>query len=159
MENVKISSPWITYYHKIKAMFIDDPNIDIVFDEDQNLIKMYVKGHEKAEALTLLLPPEKDFGGVKVKLSVIPANVHTDKADLLMIALDSNPNFAYLQRVDVGSANKYNYAVFAKKVCQYWNDNLGDPHGNVSCLYEDLAKDIFGTNLGVMYCTDKDEGF
>ena len=50
--------------------------------------------------------------------------------------------------------NPIHYCVFKKEVAQYWGDNLGDPHGNVSTLYQEIAKDIFGESGGVIFCTD-----
>ena len=35
MSEVKMSSPWITYIHKVIALFKGDPDIDIQFDESK----------------------------------------------------------------------------------------------------------------------------
>lgn len=158
MEKVRMASPWVTYWHKLKAMFEDDPDITMEYDEDAIKIRMFVEGAAKADALTQLLPAEQNFGGVTLRTVVIPANTQTyDKADLIEYALRGNPNFAFMQKIEGISSNRYAYVVFKKKVAQYWNDNLGDLHGNVSTLYQDLAKEIFGGDGGIMYCTDNVE--
>lgn len=158
MERVRMSSPWVTYWHKLEALLKDDPDITMEFDENAYKIKIYVEGAEKADALTQLLPAEQHFGNVTLYTVVIPANTQTyDKADLIEYALRGNPNFAFMQKIVGISSNRYAYVVFKKKVAQYWNDNLGDLHGNVSTLYQDLAKEIFGGDSGIMYCTDNED--
>lgn len=158
MNKVKKTSPWVEYYNKVKALLGGDPDITVEFDEEAMKLKIYVTGTEKADALAQLLPAEKEFGNVKVYTVVIPANTQTyDKADLIWFAMNGNPNFAFMQKVEGIFSNKIAYIVFKKRVAQYWNDNLGDLHGNVSTLYQDLAKDIFGDGDGILYCTDNVE--
>ena len=154
MGKLKISAPWVTYAHQMKALFGEDPDIQIKFDDVENRISLYVKGTDKANALTQLLPAEKEIGGVTVRIEVIPANLSAGRASLIETALTGNPVFSRMLRVDPGSSNAFSYAIFRKKVAQYWNDNLGDPHGNVSCLYQDLAREILGEDGSVMFCTD-----
>ena len=125
----------------------------------KNELLLRVSNTDKAAALSELLPEEKDFGGESIRVTVIPANKTLTKAELLGEALKGNPNFSRMMTVRIGSTNSYNYAIFKKRVAQYWNDNLGDPHGNVSCLYQDLAKEVFGDVGGVMYCTDNVDDF
>ena len=158
MEKTRMSAPWVEYYNKVKALLGDDPDIVVEYDEDARKIKVFVNGTEKADALAQLLPAEKEFGNIKVTTAVIPANTQTyDKADLLKYALAGNPNFAYMQSVDGILSNRISYVVFKKKVAQYWNDNLGDINGNVSTLYQELAKEIFGAGDGILYCTDNED--
>lgn len=156
--DVKLSAPWVSYWHKVKALLGDDPDIQLEYNDLENKIKVLVNGVAKADALTQLLPAEKTFGNVTVRTVVVPANLQqADRADLIKDALTGNPNFAFMQKITGISTNRYAYVVFKKKVAQYWNDNLGDLHGNVSTLYQDLAKEIFGGDDGIMYCTDNAE--
>lgn len=52
----------------------------------------------------------------------------------------------------------FTYVVFKNCVVQFFNDNLNDPHGVVSTLYENIADEIFKDiqfpNDGVAFCTD-----
>lgn len=68
---LEFNTPLSTFYNEIKAVFGRDPDINIEYDADENEIKMRVTGQEKAEALTKILPSEKKFGNVTVKVTVI----------------------------------------------------------------------------------------
>lgn len=151
-----VSAPWITYYRQIHALFDADPNVGVVYDEENNEIKLYVDGTDKANALTQLLPVEKNFGGVTVKTTVIPANKTERKEDLLQAAFEGNPNFSYIHVVgDNPMLNGTIYVLFKPNVAQFWNDNLHDPHGLVSDLYENIARDVIGEDGNVMFSTDE----
>ena len=68
MANLKMVSPWIDFYHKTQAMFEQDKTVTVMFDEDEMTLKLYVKHQEKAEAISKLLPNEKVFGNVTLKI-------------------------------------------------------------------------------------------
>ena len=156
-----MSSPWITYFHKLNALFGEDPDIKLSYDEDTNRIIFRVLNQAKADALTALLPESMSFGNVVVRIFVIPANeLKTSRASLIATAFSGNPIFEGVLRNNGPIMNGLTYVIFKKKVAQYYNDNLGDPNGNESCLYQDLAKDIFGQVDGeaLCFCTsNKDE--
>lgn len=152
-KTAKLSPPWVTFYRKVNALFGEDPDIRIQFHEDDNTIKLYVEGQDKAEALTKILPVEKNFGGVTLYIEVIPANKETSKADLFRKAFEGNPVFSYATTVGGISSNDYNFVIFRHKICQFWNDNLGDINGNFSGLYEDIARDVFDDST-VLFNTD-----
>lgn len=155
-ENVKLSAPWITFYNEIKALFKEDPAVKAELDEDARAIKLYVDGEEKADALTQLLPAEKTFGNITVKVKVIPANkVNASKISIFQKAFEGNPALSFVQAGTDGLFD-LNYVVFKKEVVQFWNDDLGDLNGLVSTLYEDIARDVFGDVDGIYFCTDKD---
>lgn len=59
MAKLKLSPPWVIFYQQIKALFEKDPNIKIVYDEDEQKISLFVDNANKADALTRLLPTEK----------------------------------------------------------------------------------------------------
>ena len=65
--------------------------------------------------------------------------------------------FSYVEEVTGIFSNPITYVVFVNEVVQYYNDNLSDIHGLRSTLYQEIAKDIFETRLGVYYCTDLPE--
>jgi hypothetical protein len=159
MAKVNLSSPWVEFYHEIEAMFRYDPELKVVYDEDANTVKLYVDYQNKAEALMQLLPAEKTWGNVVLKIEVIPANTEKEltDADLFRIAFENNPAFAFDKTVEGIFENPMTYIVFRNKVVQFWNDNLGDVYGNKSTLYQEIAKDIFGQKSGVFYCTDTEE--
>lgn len=152
---VKLSPPWVKYYREIQELFKQDPAIKIDFDEDANVITLYVEGATKAEALTELLPVEKEFGNVVLKINVVPANLNkTDKLALFKAAFEGNPVLSYTSSATGVLADDLHYVVFANKVVQFFNDDLGDANGMCSTLYQEIAKDVFVDQPGVFYSTE-----
>lgn len=154
--HVKLSAPWTTFYREVEALFGEDPDIKIVFDENDLVIRLLVEDPDKADALTQLLPTEKNFGNVTVSLSVIPANkdVAPSKISLIKRAFHGNPAYHYSASAEGIFSNPIHYVVFANKVVQFFNDDLGDVNGNCSTLYQEIAKDVLGEGEGICYCTD-----
>lgn len=156
VKELKLASPWVITYRLYKAMFGEDPEITIEFDNDTPEIKLFVENEEKADALMKLLPQSIDFGNVVMCVTVIPANADTDKSELFKKAFAGNPAFKDSMMVEqYGGGFLYN--VFAKKVVQYISDDIGDVYSVESTLYEDIAREIFGEVPGVFYCTEVDE--
>ena len=149
----KIVSPWVDFYREIEAMFKDDPDIRISFDEEENVVKLFVEGTAKAVALETLLPAERTFGNVTVRVSVIPSNESRSPVALFRDAFQGNPAFAFAQTVPDIFSNELSFVVFRKKVVQYYNDDLGDINGLRSTLYQDIAEDLFDSD-GIYFCTD-----
>ena len=156
---LKLSPPWITYAHELESLFGEDPAIKVVYDDgDEKEVTLFVEGSEKADALMQILPVVKDFGGVSVKVTVKPANDDTyvpSKADLIAKAFDGNPVLSHIVETGPNVMFPATYFVFANKVVQYYNDQMDNPYGIKSTLYEDIAKDVFGdTGVGIYYTTD-----
>ena len=137
---LKLSPPWITYVNKVIAMFGADPDINIVYDNNEIQLRIYVKDSKKASAIEDLLPGYKSFGNVDMYITVIPANEKTtlgtisDK-EMFDIAFAKNPIYAFSEEVTGVFSNKLTYVVFKNKVVQFFNDNLDDIHGLISTLY------------------------
>lgn len=155
MARLSLASPWVQFYHELSAMFKHDHDIKILFNEDEDTIKMYVAEAEKAAALEALLPKEKVFGNVVIKIIIIPGNSAGVKLDnIFETAFDGNPALCYTYKVDGIFTNPIMYVVFENEVVQYFTDDLGDINGVRSTLYQDIAKEIFVPIDGVYYCTD-----
>lgn len=155
-ETLKLSAPWVIYFRELKALFGDDPAINVTYDEDNMIIKLFVVGASKADAIAQLLPTEKTFGNVTVKIAVIPANaLGESKMTLFQKAFDGNPAVSYLQSIPGLYNNELHYVVFEPEVVQYYNDSLGDINCIESTLYQDIAKRVFGEQDGIFFCTDK----
>ena len=162
---LKISPPWIVFVNELNAMFQNDPQIHIEYDNDEVEVKLFVDNSGKAAALAYLLPYEVEFGNVVLGVSVVPPNndiivpITSTMEYLFNTAFNGNPVFAYTHSVKGIFNNKITYVVFKNRVVQFFCDNLNDIHGNMSTLYEDIARDIFDDeNLrGVFYCTDIEE--
>lgn len=156
-ERITMSPPWIGFFRKIEALFKEDPEITIRYIEDPITIKLYVNNQAKAEALSILLPKSRTFGGVTAYVQVVPSNIAKDvsNASLFKTAFEGNPVFDEMIDVEGVFINPIHYCVFRKEVVQYWDDNLADPNGNISTLYQALASDIFSDTdtKGVIFCT------
>lgn len=166
MNNIrlKLSPPWITYVNMVKAMFGNDPDVRIDYENDECTLKIYVEKSDKAEAISRLLPDEKEFGNITLKINVVPANGENSigkisPKQLFDIAFDGNPVYAYCKEVTGFLTNTITYVVFKNRVVQFFNDNLNDIHGLVSTLYQDIASEIFedAPINGVCYNTDIEE--
>ena len=163
---LKLSPPWITYYNEIKALFGEDPavKVDCEYAYDNNFVDINIKvdGEAKANAIIKLLPSHIFFGNIEVFVNIIPSNgelghysFRTTSA-IFEKAFEGNPVFSFVKSVDYIFNNEIVYVVFKNRVVQFFNDNLNDIYGNVSTLYEDIARDLFDEfdGYGVYYCTD-----
>ena len=169
MARINLVAPWDEYYNKMVAFFKDDSYVTVLYEEEEEKhIKLLVNEPFKAEALSRLLKTELDFGGVKLLVSVIPANdvpkdtinyfkrmsIGEDNDIRYMHALNDNDIYAYVRKIDGLMGFSAVYVVFKKKVVQYYNDNIGDLNGMKSTLAENIARDIFVPHSGVFFCTD-----
>ena len=159
MSVLGLASPWITFYREIETLFKEDPGVRVIYDQDENAVRLYVEDSVKADALTQLLPTERTFGNVTVSVEVIPANkiLASCKTNLFRAAFKDNPALSFIQTINGIFTNEITYVVFVNKVVQYHNDSLADVYGQCSTLYQELAKDIFGESEGIFFCTDKAE--
>lgn len=155
MAKLKLSSPWVEYYHAVNAFFKEDSSVHVIFDEENSEINMFVDNDRKAAALDRLMPKEKQFGNVTLHITVYPSNYfRNQKYDLAHAAFDGNGALSFIRTVEGVMSNNITYVVFKNKVVQYFNDDLGDINGQCSTLYQDIAKKIFNEIDGVFYCTD-----
>lgn len=158
---VKISPPWFSFYRKIDAMFSPDPEITVEYDDKTKHLKLLVDNKEKAEALSKLLPTQRDFGGVTVRIGVYPYNHAVAATDpyLLDAAFKGNPVLSYIYRNEPTALipTQYTFVVFKKDVVQYFDDDFSSPHGTHSTLYQEIAKEIFD-DCPAMFSTDNGDG-
>ena len=153
----KLSPPWITFYREIEALFAQDPDVHVNWNEETYTVQVLVTGNDKADAIAQLLPEAKVFGNVKVTVSVRTALLkETSKIDLIKTAFEGNAAFAFEQTVDGVFTNPIHYVVFKKEVVQFFNDALNDIYGNKTTLYEEIAKDVIGESEGICFCTDSE---
>ena len=154
MAVLKLTSPWVTYYRELNELFKQDEEIKIIYDEENNVVKLFVNNAEKAEAISSLLPVEKSFGNVTLTISVIPPNgLLKAKAVDYEKAFEGNPIVSYIKTISLYMTNDLTYIVFKNKVVQYFNDDLGDINGVCSTLYQDIAKRVFDDKEGIYFCT------
>lgn len=158
MAIIKKSAPWVTYYREVNELFKKDKEVFVVFDEENVELKIYVKDQIKASAIQYLMPTEKEFGNVVIKIDVIPANGkelrEVSTSNIVTIACDAfRDNDAVYMVTDVRAVFDLVYVIFRKEVVQFFDDNIGDINGNCSTLYEVIARNVF-KDIGIKYCTD-----
>lgn len=155
-KKVNLVTPWAEYFNQLVAFFKEDDDVRVEYDNEAMVIKIYVDGDAKAEALSKLLPTSKKFGNVEVKINIIPANpLDTSRIGLFKKAFEGNKAVADIE-TNI-SSNDFSFVIFEPEVVQYYNDDLSDINGLCSTLYQDLAKELFGETEGVYFCTDKIE--
>ncbi len=153
-----LSPPWYSQQRKLDALLGPDPDIDVrdlVETIDDNFVcSVKVNNGAKAAALKELLIDRYVFGGCEVMVSVEGAEgaAPPDGLEALFeTALDGNPLFEEFVSVPKG-VFEVAYCVLAKKVIQFWNDDLSDLYGNYSCLPTEIARSIFKDTFAVQYC-------
>lgn len=160
-ESVQLVSPWIEYYRKVQAMFHEDYDVHVMFDQKAAKLKIYVDDVDKAAAIEALLPSEKLFGNVTLTISVIPPNnrpteLSTEIGYIYQEAFIDNPAVEEIRILrDPSLSNPMTFVVFKATVVQYYSDNISNLTGLTSCLYEDLARDLFVKQDGVFFSTAK----
>ena len=152
---MKLAAPWITYVSELKALFEKDPQVKIEYDEDHRIVKMLVDNEKKAEALSKLIPAEKDFGNVRLKITINPSNKKENNFGLICDAFDGNLAVNNIQYVN-SPFGELAYLVFCKEVVQFYNDEMSDPNGNRSTLYQDIATDVMMDREGIFFCTSEE---
>jgi hypothetical protein len=152
MDKVNLSAPWMTFVHEVQALFDEDEDVKIVYDDSEYDLKLYVEDARKADALTQLLPTEKKFGNVTLKIAVVSADGEESPAQLFEDAFRGNPALEYLYTAQT-PFGEIDYAVMKNRVVQFFNDQLDDINGLKSTLYQEIARDVFGQDKGVFFCT------
>ena len=158
MENnkMKLSSPWITYYHKVQALFEKDDSVTVDFDESNCFLNIVVKEDtEKGEAIQKLFPSEIVFGNniMKINVITIKKEIQMSIAQIFVNAFKNNPIIEdVINKSDI-LRNDQIYVMFQNKVVQFFNDDIYDYNGVCSTLYQDIAKDVFKDFADVHYCT------
>lgn len=152
-EGVGIAPPWVTLAREFTALFEQDPEVAVQWDDDEKKITLMVDDDVKADALTQIVPAGYDFGGVRVAVEVVPCNSEVPRVTLFRRAFDGNPALSFTDTVSSPMFGDIPFAVFQPKVVQFPNDDLSDYYGVTSTLYEDVARDVFPDDV-VRFSTD-----
>ena len=155
MDNtLNLQSPWLTYVGKMVALFANDDDVKVEFDQESMNLKLYVDCATKADALTKLLKDQISFGNVSLTITVIPGD-DEKIATTISSAFAGNPRFSKVATADLfGTGNLTTFAIFKPEVIQFFNDDLTDYYGNWNGLAEDIAREVFKEIPNVNYSTD-----
>ena len=157
MARLKLAAPWYTYYNELCALFKEDKEVHIVYDEMDQIINIYVENQAKADAMEEMLPTIKTFGSIELEINIVPANKLTARKSRGTVLEDlfyNNPICNKVVTVEGVFINPITYVIFRKEVVQYYNDDIGDANGVCSTLYQDMAKRVFEPQDGIYYCTN-----
>lgn len=164
---LKISPPWVIFINKLQALFDGDPEIafNVNWQGTEPSVVMSTNNPDKAAALVKILPTRKQYGNVTLKISVdcptISNLAFPTAKELFETAFNKNPAFAYVVTTEGYWYPNFTYVVFKNVVVQFFCDNLNDPHGVVSTLYEAIAEEVFEDvedaefdPWSISFCTD-----
>ena len=162
---LKILPPWSVFVKELMAMFDDDPQIafNVNWSGSNPSVTLATNNGEKAAGLKLLLPESKQFGNVTLKITIdcdkVPNIVFPTAKKLFETVFEGNPAFVEVITPENYWYVDFTYVVFANKVVQISVDNILDPRGMVSTLFEDIASEIFANRTyrntgGIAFCTD-----
>ena len=157
MAKLILSAPWYIYYNELCALFKEDKEVHIVYDEVEQIINIYVESQTKADAMQEFLPTVKTFGSKELEINIVPANktnLRKTKGSTIQDLFAYNPICKDIITIEGVFTNPITYVIFDKKVVQYYNDDIGDAHGICSTLYQDIAKRVLEPREGIYYCTD-----
>ena len=160
---LKMSPPWVIYVRKLEAIFDEDPQIAFNIDWEDFSVTLATNNGEKAAALEKLLPETKTFGNVDLSIEIECPNkanlAFATAADLFNTAFEKNPVFEGVIVPEGVWFVPITYVMFKNVVVQFFADNLNDPRGLISTLYQEIASEIFAdmpylTGGIITYCTD-----
>ena len=164
--NVGLSSPWETFGKKLRVFFEHDDEINVTpidTTDDNYTIAIQSANSLKLYALSKLIAPEYSFGNVvlKVEFETI-VDPEKDFANLIYsTAFAGNDYFRYMIKdKDEVSGETRNYAIFAKDVIQFFNDDLSDYYRNFNGLVQDVARTLFtnqSAEVGDVYYTTENK--
>lgn len=166
MEAIKISPPWYTYWNMVNSLFEKDEEvtvgqIDKLEDGVTYGFTIEVRSHDKWAALKEILPEQKTFGKVALKIDIIDKDETHGKsvAGLFKKAFKDNPIVDEVLELEDHVHSKHTFVMFAPEVFQFYNDNMMDLNGNWTGIAEQMAKEVFEdfANIGVHFCTSKIE--
>ena len=151
-----LSTPWVTFAREIDAIFSEDPEVTVVYQNDNKEIKIYVDNYAKADAIAAIIPQEKTFGNVTVKVIVIPSNEDlVNRITLFRNAFAGNPILNRIETVTPAPNGPVNYVIFNREILSFFNDDLSDFYGAESTLAEDIARDVFDIgDDAICFCTE-----
>ena len=150
-EKTNLSAPWIEHVHKIEQLFLSDEDVRVKYDDGAKLVKLFVKGTDKACALDAIIARELEFDGVTLRVVVIPDNSEPTLDEILHYAFTGNELFEGTATEEV-HGDVMTYALFRPEVVQFWNDNIGSCYGVTTIAAEDVARSVL--NVDAFICSD-----
>ena len=154
MSNVNLSAPWDIMAKNIEKLFERDPEVEVSYSEEQKTVVIRVFNNKsKYEAIEHIMPKHKQFGDVTLDIMVATVTSNCTEPEYFAKAFEGNPAFKRCDCYNTPAGDSIYFAVFEKSVVQFHNDNIGNPYGIKSTLYEDIAREVFD-NTYMRFCTE-----
>ena len=155
MEKTGMQAPQVVWAKKLLALFECDPDVTVDYSNAECVTRVYVKGDDKAESISEILPCDMTFGNLSMPVEVIPANEEElTVADHLRRAFANNPALVdVIEHEPVPGGAPLTYALFAPAVTQVECDDASSPYGISTYTYEALARDVLGVG-GVLISSE-----
>jgi len=158
MENketkVGLSSPWITYYRKLNALFGADPDLEVNYNDEKKTISIESTNTFKLMALEKILKPTVTFGNITVTVECLVKNgEEPSTAALFRTAFSGNPHFSDVIDKKVIAVDE-TFLLFKKEVIQFFNDDTSDYFSNWNGLAEDILRSAMNDDIRVNIGTD-----
>lgn len=152
-DQVGNSSPWVTYARKLATLLTAD-DTEVEYNSEKKKVVIRTESFDKATAFMKLLPQVIIFGNVALYIEILPANT-SDTVTMFKRIFANSPVVDKIVTVQPdGTSNPFTYILFKKEVVQYWDDNLGNPHGFMFDLYQNMAENVFEDNHdGIIFTT------
>lgn len=153
--------PWVTYRNEVDVLFDQDPEVSVSGlkqgnNDSEFIMTISSKNIGKMRAISMLIPAKISFGNVTLETKFNIIDNCATVADIYRSAFAGNPALQdIIENIPSGKA-KFIYLLFQNKVVHFWNDNLGDPYGNVSTLYQNIAASVCKKYENVYFCTEPD---
>ncbi|GLX66423.1 hypothetical protein [Paenibacillus glycanilyticus] len=168
---ISLSPPEFTYYNEIKYSVGKDPLVSVGPLQDHGdgefIVKLYVKGIKKAQALATLVAPVKVIGEISIQVLVISGGkviepitrtlTPKEIADLYRTAFRTNRLFHFVS-VRTIFGQTYVYPVFKIRVVQFYNDDLSDFYGNYNNVAAFVFRNVLRNEVSgtfIQFSTDK----
>jgi len=154
---VVMQSPWVNWSSSVRELFKHDPDIvNMTWSDDTLELHIYVKDAVKRLAIQELLPSEKHFDKVVVKVFVELANRRGGEEyipEVIEAAFKGNPLYCWKHTWDDEEATNcpFTWVEFAKEILQYPSDDLSALYGDRTVLPATLAEEILGDRVKYIY--------
>lgn len=123
-------------YHKLKALFDDDPDFIIGELDDQNKIcTVTIKDKEKEDLFTNLINLQY------LNIRIAPHEIEPSELSIARL-FDTNPHFSRYFSTEVEDGLPLKAALFKPECMSYYSDDFSSPTGWTAILPEDLAKEL-----------------
>lgn len=144
-KEVGISSPWMTYYKKLVALFGDDPELEVSWKEEgaEKSVIIASTNTFKIMALEKLLDPKITFGNITLTVKCLVKDGSEDSASAIFrTAFAGNPHISEVIDQKTMGCIEQTFVLFKPEVIQFFNDDITDYYGNWNGLAEDLMRDV-----------------